>query len=275
MACGMLRMGEAPGAVAVAHDALEAVVGLERIAAGGDEIDDAVEGRAVEIAVQICRGLAHAHENGVVHRDIKPQNILLTEDGTAKVTDFGIARAVFSSTRAPHTSAAGTYAYMPPEQWDSPLVKAPSDVWAIGATLHFGLDHLPTAPLFGMMRMVDHYLVSALADPDHAMILMFSLAGVPPLLGFFGKFGVFRAAVDADLFWLAVLGGIASVLGAFYYLRIVYYMYFGEEREALDTGTSPLLWGVLMASAAVMVFGVINLFGIEPLAAAAAATLVN
>lgn len=65
------------------------------------------------------------------------------------------------------------------------------------------------------------------------------------------------------------------MIGAFYYLRIVYYMYFGEEREALDTGTSPLLWGVLMASAAVMVFGVINLFGIEPLAAAAAATLVN
>ncbi|MGR3465971.1 NADH-quinone oxidoreductase subunit NuoN [Limimaricola sp.] len=107
------------------------------------------------------------------------------------------------------------------------------------------------------------------------LVLLFSLAGVPPMVGFFGKLYVLRAAYEGGLTWLAVLGVIASVIGAFYYLRIVYYMYFGEEREALDTGTSPLLWGVLMASAAVMVVGVINLFGIEPLAAAAAATLVN
>ncbi|PHP29337.1 NADH-quinone oxidoreductase subunit NuoN [Limimaricola cinnabarinus] len=107
------------------------------------------------------------------------------------------------------------------------------------------------------------------------LVLLFSLAGVPPMVGFFGKLYVLRAAYEGGLTWLAILGVIASVIGAFYYLRIVYYMYFGEEREALDTGTSPLLWGVLMASAAVMVFGVINLFGIEPLAAAAAATLVN
>ena len=66
--------------------------------------------RAVEIAEQVCRGLGHAHELGVVHRDIKPANILIAETGEAKVTDFGIARAVLSSTRAPRTSAAGTYA---------------------------------------------------------------------------------------------------------------------------------------------------------------------
>ncbi|WP_341214368.1 NADH-quinone oxidoreductase subunit NuoN [uncultured Limimaricola sp.] len=107
------------------------------------------------------------------------------------------------------------------------------------------------------------------------LVLLFSLAGVPPMVGFFGKLYVLRAAYEGGLTWLAILGVIASVIGAFYYLRIVYYMYFGEEREALDTGTSPLLWGVLMASAAIMVFGVINLFGIESLAAAAAATLVN
>ena len=107
------------------------------------------------------------------------------------------------------------------------------------------------------------------------LILMFSLAGVPPLVGFFGKFYVLRAAYDAGLGWLAVAGVIASVIAAFYYLRIVYYMYFGEEREALDTGSNPVLWGFLVVSAAVMVFGVINLFGIEPIAQAAAETLVN
>ena len=107
------------------------------------------------------------------------------------------------------------------------------------------------------------------------LILLFSLAGVPPMVGFFGKFYVLRAAYDAGLAWLAVAGVIASVIGAFYYLRIVYFMYFGEEREPLDPGMSPVLWGFLMASAAIMVVGVVNLFGIEPAAAAAAAALVN
>lgn len=107
------------------------------------------------------------------------------------------------------------------------------------------------------------------------LILLFSLAGVPPLVGFFGKLYVLRAAYEAGLAWLAIAGVIASVIGAFYYLRIVYYMYFGDEGEELDGGKSPVLWGLLMASAAAMLLGVVNLFGIEGAAAAAAATLVN
>lgn len=107
------------------------------------------------------------------------------------------------------------------------------------------------------------------------LVLLFSLAGVPPLVGFFGKFYVLRAAYEGGLIWLAVAGVIASVIGAFYYLRIVYFMYFGEEREPLDKGRSGVLWAALMASAAIMVFGVVNLFGIEALAEAAAATLVD
>ncbi len=107
------------------------------------------------------------------------------------------------------------------------------------------------------------------------LVLMFSLAGVPPLVGFFGKFYVLRAAVEADMAWLAVAGAVASVIGAFYYLRIVYYMYFGEEREALDGTMAPVQWAMLMGAAAAMLLGVINLFGIEGLAAAAAASLVN
>jgi len=116
------------------------------------------------------------------------------------------------------------------------------------------------------------------AEPGRALamlILLFSLAGVPPLLGFFGKLYVLRAAYEGGLAWLAVAGVIASVIGAFYYLRIVYYMYFGEEGEALETGRSPVQWGFLMASAAVMVFGIINMFGVETMAQAAAATLVQ
>jgi NADH-quinone oxidoreductase subunit N len=107
------------------------------------------------------------------------------------------------------------------------------------------------------------------------LVLLFSLAGVPPLVGFFGKYYVLLAAVEADLAWLAVAGVVASVIGAFYYLRIVYLMYFGSEESELDTGGSPILWGFLMVSAAAMVLGIVNLFGIEGAAAAAAATLVN
>ncbi|OAO06558.1 NADH-quinone oxidoreductase subunit N [Roseovarius indicus] len=116
------------------------------------------------------------------------------------------------------------------------------------------------------------------AHPGRAMamlILMFSLAGVPPLLGFFGKLYVLRAAYEGGLVWLAVAGVLASVIGAFYYLRIVYYMYFGEEQEPLETGKSPVQWGFLMASAAIMLLGIVNMFGIEGMAQAAAATLVN
>jgi len=107
------------------------------------------------------------------------------------------------------------------------------------------------------------------------LILLFSLAGVPPMLGFFGKFYVLKAAVDAGLVWLAIGGVIASVIGAFYYLRIVYYMYFGEEGDGLDSGMEPVAWTMLMASAAIMILGVVNLFGIEGAAAAAAQALVN
>jgi len=116
------------------------------------------------------------------------------------------------------------------------------------------------------------------AEPGRALamlILLFSLAGVPPLLGFFAKFYVLRAAYEGGLAWLAVAGAVASVIGAFYYLRIVFYMYFGEEGEGLETGRSLVQWGVLMASAVVMVVGIVNMFGVETMALEAAAALVQ
>ncbi|MCK4711419.1 MAG: NADH-quinone oxidoreductase subunit NuoN [Marinosulfonomonas sp.] len=108
------------------------------------------------------------------------------------------------------------------------------------------------------------------------LVLLFSLAGVPPMVGFFGKFAVLKAAVDADMAWLAVAGVIASVIGAFYYLRIVYYMYFGDtDDEALDGTMPPIQWVFLMASAAIMLLGLVNLFGIDGFAAIAAEALVK
>jgi NADH-quinone oxidoreductase subunit N len=118
----------------------------------------------------------------------------------------------------------------------------------------------------------------ARSEPGKALallVLMFSLAGVPPLLGFFGKFYVLKAAVDAGLIWLAVAGVVASVIGAFYYLRIVFYLYFGREGEGLETPMAPAQWLLMMGSAVAMLAGVVNLFGIEPLAALAAEALVR
>ena len=120
--------------------------------------------------------------------------------------------------------------------------------------------------------------LSARVQPARAAalaVLLFSLAGVPPLVGFFAKFYVLLAAVDAGLVWLAVAGVVASVIGAFYYIRIVYLMYFGEPApEPLDGRMPALHWVLLGVPALAMVVGVINLFGVEGLAAAAAATLV-
>jgi NADH-quinone oxidoreductase subunit N len=118
----------------------------------------------------------------------------------------------------------------------------------------------------------------AKAEPLKALallILMFSLAGVPPMVGFFGKFYVLKAAVDAGMTGVAVAGAVSSVIGAFYYLRIVYYMYFGAEGDVVESRMSPVQWAMLVGVAAIMVLGVVNLFGIEPPAAIAAETLVR
>ena len=107
------------------------------------------------------------------------------------------------------------------------------------------------------------------------LVLLFSLAGVPPMLGFFGKFYVLKAAVDAGMVWLAIAGAVASVIGAFYYLRIVYFMYFGAEQEPVQSRMSPVQWLMLVAVAAVMVLGIVNMFGLEPVALNAAEALIG
>ena len=85
---------------------------------------------------EVCAGLAHAHERGVIHRDIKPHNILLDENGHAKVTDFGIARAL-DTTQATRTGYfLGTALYSSPEQLQGHKVTPKSDVYSLGATLY-------------------------------------------------------------------------------------------------------------------------------------------
>ena len=92
---------------------------------------------AVRIAAQICSALKHAHKNGIVHRDIKPQNILISEDGTVKVADFGIARAVSSATvTIAGANVMGSVHYFSPEQARGGYVDEKSDIYSLGIVLY-------------------------------------------------------------------------------------------------------------------------------------------
>ena len=86
----------------------------------------------VHIAKQISAGLSHAHQNGIIHRDIKPQNILMKEDLTCKITDFGIARAYGDTTLTQTNQMLGTVYYLSPEQARGNVATAQSDIYSLG-----------------------------------------------------------------------------------------------------------------------------------------------
>ena len=113
-------------------------------------------------------------------------------------------------------------------------------VYALMATAAFGAIVAMSSRGFEADRIDDYKGLNA-RDPWMAgliLLTMFSLAGVPPFLGFWAKLSVLRAAIEGDMLWLAIVGIVFAVIGAFYYLRVVKVMYFDEPEGVMPTPTS-------------------------------------
>ncbi|MBL7041533.1 MAG: serine/threonine protein kinase [Pirellulaceae bacterium] len=108
-----------------------------------------------DIGVQVCAALKHAHDHGVIHRDLKPANLLMTADGTVKLTDFGIAKFFGSTGLTVAGSMIGTPDYMSPEQTEGRSVTARSDLYSLGCVLYALLAGKPPFAGGNLTQVID------------------------------------------------------------------------------------------------------------------------
>jgi serine/threonine protein kinase/tetratricopeptide (TPR) repeat protein len=129
--CTIFEIDEAEGQTFIAMECVEGMSLKERIAGGPLALE-----QAIDVASQILQGLQKAHEKGIVHRDIKPGNIMLTADGRAKIMDFGLAKLSGATKVTKTGTTVGTAAYMSPEQARGDEIDRRSDIWSVGVMLH-------------------------------------------------------------------------------------------------------------------------------------------
>lgn len=129
--CGVYEIGEDNAQTFIAMPFLEGRTVAELIKDGALPVD-----QALDIAIQCARGLAAAHKKGIVHRDIKPGNLMMLDSGVVKIMDFGISQRNDDSTLTKLRLTAGTVSYMPPEQIEGSDVDHRADLWALGVVLY-------------------------------------------------------------------------------------------------------------------------------------------
>jgi serine/threonine-protein kinase len=130
--CTVHEVGEtADGRMYLVMPLYEGETLRQRLASGPLAVND-----AIGIAVQVTRGLAKAHDQGIVHRDIKPSNIFISADGTVTLLDFGIAKLAGVTLTGSLAGPLGTIAYMSPEQLRGDPLDHRTDLWSLGVVLH-------------------------------------------------------------------------------------------------------------------------------------------
>ena len=128
-------IGEADGQVFMAIELVEGETLADRIAGAGSGKAMAIE-EIQDIIRQLAEGLGKAHEAGIVHRDVKPSNIMIDRDGRVKILDFGLAKLKGTSKLTKEASTLGTVQYMSPEQAGGEEVDRRSDIWSLGTVLY-------------------------------------------------------------------------------------------------------------------------------------------
>jgi eukaryotic-like serine/threonine-protein kinase len=129
-----------------------------------DESGKVPTSETVQLALQVCAGLQHAHDAGLVHRDVKPANLLLREDDVLKVADFGIARTAETTHLTQLGTILGTAAYLAPEQAAGEEVAAAADIYSLGAVLYQLLTGRPPYQ-FDSLAELAHKQSSGLITP--------------------------------------------------------------------------------------------------------------
>ncbi len=146
--CTVYELGEAAGRVFLAMEFLEGEPLRARIERGGVS-----EAEFFEIAIQVARALEAAHERGIVHRDIKPDNLFVTQAGQAKVMDFGLAKPVSQKDGAvAQSTVTGTSGYMSPEQVRGEPLDTRSDIYSFGRVLAELVGESPPARLAPVLK---------------------------------------------------------------------------------------------------------------------------
>jgi serine/threonine protein kinase/tetratricopeptide (TPR) repeat protein len=128
--CTIHEIDEADGRYFIAMELIEGESLRERIAGGPLPVDE-----AIEFARQIAAGLEKAHQRGIVHRDIKSANIMITPDGQVKIMDFGLAKSHGATKLTKEDTTLGTIQYMSPEQSQGGVMDHRSDIWSVGVVL--------------------------------------------------------------------------------------------------------------------------------------------